>query len=47
VRVLLGRFEELGLKLAPRYLGVNDQGREMFSYLDGEVPDQLDAAAGC
>lgn len=44
VRVLLGRFEELGLELAPRYLGVDDQGREMFSYLDGEVPDELDAA---
>ena len=44
VRALLGRFEELGLELAPRYLGVDDEGREMFSYLDGEAPDELDAA---
>ena len=41
-----GRFEELGLELAPRYLGVDDQGREMFSYLDGEVPEELRGKRG-
>src|SRR3989442_10538789 len=44
VRALLGRLQELGLELAPRYLGVDEQGRETFSYLDGDVPDELDAA---
>ena len=43
VRALLGWLTELDLELAPRYLGVDDQGREMFSYLEGEVPDELDA----
>ena len=43
VRALLGRLEELGLAFAPRYLGVDAEGREMLSYLEGEVPDELDA----
>lgn len=43
VRELLGRLEELGLELAPRYRGVDEQGREMFSFLEGEVPEELDA----
>lgn len=43
VRGLLARLAELGLELAPRYLGVDEQGREMFSYLAGEVPAELDA----
>jgi Ser/Thr protein kinase RdoA (MazF antagonist) len=43
VRDLLGRLEELGLEFAARYLGVDEQGRETFSYLEGEVPDELDA----
>jgi aminoglycoside phosphotransferase (APT) family kinase protein len=44
VRTLLVRLEELGLELAPRYRGVDEQGREMFSFLEGDVPDQLDAS---
>ena len=43
---MLRRLEELGLALAPRYLGVDEQGREIFSYLEGEVPDELDAGFG-
>jgi hypothetical protein len=43
VRALLGCLEELGLELAARYLGIDEQGREMFSFLDGDVPDELDA----
>jgi Ser/Thr protein kinase RdoA (MazF antagonist) len=43
VRALLGRLEQLGLELTARYLGVDEQGRETFSYLEGEVPDELDA----
>jgi hypothetical protein len=43
VRALLGRLEELGLELAPRYLGVDAAGREIFSYLGGNVPGELDA----
>jgi hypothetical protein len=43
VRALLGRFDQLGLELAPRYLGVDGEGREILSYLEGEVPEELDA----
>ncbi|MFL5980244.1 MAG: phosphotransferase [Gaiellaceae bacterium] len=43
VRALLGRLDQLGFELAPRYLGVDAEGREMFSYLEGKVPDELDA----
>ena len=44
VRALLDRLEELGLELAPSYRGIDEQGREIFSYLDGDVPDELDAS---
>lgn len=43
VRALLARLAELDLEIAPRYLGVDDQSREIFSYLEGDVPDELDA----
>lgn len=43
VRALLGRLEQLGLELVPRYLGVDAEGRETFSYVEGEVPDELDS----
>jgi Ser/Thr protein kinase RdoA (MazF antagonist) len=46
VRKLLGRLEQLGLELAPRYLGTDEEGRETFSYLHGDVPDELDAGFG-
>lgn len=43
VRALLGRLEQLGLELAPRYLGSDPEGRETFAYVEGEVPDELDS----
>jgi Ser/Thr protein kinase RdoA (MazF antagonist) len=43
VRGVLALLAELGLDVAPRYLGSDEQGRETFSYLEGEVPDELDA----
>jgi Ser/Thr protein kinase RdoA (MazF antagonist) len=43
VRVLLGRLEQLGLELAPRYLGSDAEGRETFGYVAGEVPEDLDS----
>lgn len=42
VRDLLAHLEAEGLDGAPRYLGVDDRGREMFSYLVGDVPAELD-----
>ena len=44
VRALLDRLEHLGLEVAPSYRGIDEQGREIFSYLDGDVPDELDAS---
>jgi tRNA A-37 threonylcarbamoyl transferase component Bud32 len=38
---LLSYFEAQGFDGAPRYLGVDDRGREIFSYLEGEVPSEL------
>jgi len=46
VRALLRRLDRLGLDPVPRYLGVDEQGRETFSYLEGEVPRELDATFG-
>jgi aminoglycoside phosphotransferase (APT) family kinase protein len=42
VRDLLSYLEAQGFDGAPRYLGVDDQGRETFSYLEGEVPSELE-----
>lgn len=41
VRLLLQQLEESGFEAVPRYLGEDDQGREMFSFLAGEVPPDL------
>ncbi|MGC5771634.1 phosphotransferase [Paenibacillus pabuli] len=38
VNELLLHLEKLGYGHAPRYLGVDEQGREMLSYLEGNVP---------
>ena len=43
MRALLGRLEKLDLELAPRYLGIDPEGRETFAYVEGEVPDELDS----
>jgi Ser/Thr protein kinase RdoA (MazF antagonist) len=42
VRALFAQLAELGIDIAPRYLGSDEQGRETFSYLEGEVPDELE-----
>ncbi|WP_128101535.1 aminoglycoside phosphotransferase family protein [Paenibacillus sp. DCT19] len=38
VNELLIHLEKVGLSTVPRYLGVDEQGREIFSYLEGVVP---------
>jgi hypothetical protein len=42
VRILLGELAEHGFDAGPRYLGRDEQGREMFAYVEGDVPDDLD-----
>jgi hypothetical protein len=44
VRALLTHLREGGFEGAPRYLGSDEQGREIFSFLPGEVPPDLDAS---
>jgi Ser/Thr protein kinase RdoA (MazF antagonist) len=38
VRALLRHLEEVGFDGAPRYLGTDGDGRDVLSYIDGEVP---------
>lgn len=38
VRALLRHLEKVGFEGAPRYLGSDEQGREVLSYMDGQVP---------
>jgi hypothetical protein len=40
VRELLGFFERSGWGGAPRFLGVDEQGREILTFMDGYVPGQ-------
>jgi hypothetical protein len=42
VRTLLRQLGERGFDGAPRYLGRDGRGREMFTFLPGEVPPDLD-----
>jgi hypothetical protein len=42
VRILFAELAECGFDAAPRYLGRDEQGREMFAYVEGDVPDDLD-----
>jgi aminoglycoside phosphotransferase (APT) family kinase protein len=44
VRALLTQLDERGFRAAPRYLGSDEQGREVFTFLPGEVPRELDPA---
>jgi len=37
VHGLLGRLEEADVDCAPRFLGIDEQGREILSYIEGEV----------
>ena len=38
---LLQHLERRGFRGAPRFLGIDDAGREMLSYLPGSVPSEL------
>jgi tRNA A-37 threonylcarbamoyl transferase component Bud32 len=44
VRSLLRLLEDRGFEAAPRYLGADEQGREVLSYLPGEVPTNIGPA---
>jgi hypothetical protein len=41
VHALLRHLEARGFDGAPRFLGIDEQGREILSYLPGEVPPDL------
>ncbi len=43
VRSLLRHLEAVGFNGAPRYLGSDESGREIFSYVTGAVPTELGA----
>ena len=38
VRALLQHLEDVGFEGAPRHRGVDEQGREVLTFVDGEVP---------
>src|SRR5438105_5282403 len=38
VRALLLHLEDVGFEGAPRYLGTDEQGREVLSYIEGQAP---------
>jgi aminoglycoside phosphotransferase (APT) family kinase protein len=42
-RDLLSYLEAQDFDGAPRFLGVDERGRQVFSYLEGDVPAELDA----
>jgi len=42
VRLLLTQLHDRGFEAAPRYLGTDERGREVFSFLPGVVPPELD-----
>jgi aminoglycoside phosphotransferase (APT) family kinase protein len=41
VRCLLRHLEAQGFEQAPRHLGADDLGREVFTYVSGSVPENL------
>jgi Ser/Thr protein kinase RdoA (MazF antagonist) len=41
VHVLLEHLAALGFDGAPRFLGTDDKGRDILSYIEGEVPAEL------
>lgn len=41
VREVLRLLERAGAEFAPRYLGVDEQGREVFTFMPGTVPDNI------
>ena len=45
VHALLRHFEAVGFEGAPRFLGIDEEGREILSYVEGRVypgPDEVD-----
>jgi Ser/Thr protein kinase RdoA (MazF antagonist) len=40
-RELLRHLEQVGFDAAPRYLGSDEQGREVFTFIEGSVPPNL------
>jgi len=38
VRALLRHLETVGFRGAPRHLGIDEQGRDVLTWIDGEVP---------
>src|SRR5438067_631813 len=40
VHALLARLDERGFEGAPRFLGIDAEGREILSYLEGWVPHE-------
>lgn len=42
VRELLGKLEASGFTETPRWLGTDEKGREIYSYVEGSVPHYLD-----
>jgi len=42
VHALPRHLERAGFAAAPRFLGIDDRGREILTYLDGQVPGNLD-----
>jgi hypothetical protein len=40
-QALLLHLEHVGFDGTPRFLGIDEQGREILSYLSGDVPDDL------
>jgi Phosphotransferase enzyme family len=39
VQAVLRHLEAVGFDGAPRFLGIDEQGREILTYIDGDVPD--------
>lgn len=39
LQAVLLHLEAVGFDGAPRFLGIDEQGREILTYIDGEVPD--------
>jgi aminoglycoside phosphotransferase (APT) family kinase protein len=44
VRALLRHLHDHGFDAVPRYVGSDERGREVFTYLPGDVPPELDPA---
>lgn len=41
IRELLGNLEAAGFTGVPRWLGIDEKGREIFSYVEGKIPLRL------